>query len=151
MAGLSVNCKTSPHILTGIPNSFNMSTPVAVIGTGLGGVKKNCMLIPCAAEGVNHVEFFKECKSPRAHFVATNYGHMDMLDDGLDVLGKIADCMCANNGSARTLMRECTGGIVVAFLKAYLHGENGDFLAIVKQPEPPVTPIDLSSVDFDQS
>ncbi|GLT77080.1 hypothetical protein SLA2020_486980 [Shorea laevis] len=149
VAGTSVHCRTQPHILTFNPCSFNLSIPVTVIGTGLGGVKKNCLSVPCAPDGVNHVEFFNECKPPRAHFVATNYGHMDMLNDGLHgIVGVMADCLCTNSSFPRDPMRKCVGGIVVAFLNAYLEGHNGDFLTIVKEPS--VAPINLNSVEFDE-
>ncbi|OMO81370.1 Chlorophyllase [Corchorus capsularis] len=63
---------------------------ITVTGTGLGLDSKGCGIPPCAPEGLGPEELFKECRPPWAHFVAENYGHMDVLDDdsSLDMLGK---------------------------------------------------------------
>ncbi|KAJ4956323.1 hypothetical protein NE237_013106 [Protea cynaroides] len=55
--------------------------PVMVVGTGLGEEKANPVVCACAPKGVNHEEFFKECKPTRGHIVATDYGHIDILND----------------------------------------------------------------------
>ncbi|KAB2605368.1 chlorophyllase-1 [Pyrus ussuriensis x Pyrus communis] len=137
VAGADQHCRTYPHILTYSPQSFNLSIPVAVIGTGLGPEPKNaCMAQPCAPDGVNHKEFFYECKPPCAHFVVKDYGHMDMLDDDpRGVVGALSGCMCKNGKGPRELMRKAVGGIVVAFLKAYLNGDDRDLVAIVGDPD----------------
>lgn len=137
VAGANEYCRPYPHILTYESQSFDLSIPVTVIGTGLGPEKKNaCMSQPCAPDRLNHKEFFTESKPPRAHFVLTDYGHMDMLDDDPPgLVGAASGCMCKNGTGPRELMRKSTGGIVVAFLKAYLNGDDGDFLAIVGHPE----------------
>ncbi|KAL9271348.1 Chlorophyllase-2-like protein [Drosera capensis] len=48
--------KTSPVVLTGVPFEQN-GTPVMVIGSGLGAIKKNFLSSPCAPKGVNHENF----------------------------------------------------------------------------------------------
>ncbi|GAU30731.1 hypothetical protein TSUD_145280 [Trifolium subterraneum] len=105
--------------------------PVVVIGTGLGPETANCFPITCAPDGVNHEEFFYECKPPCAHFVTKDYGHMDMLDDDINSLLK---CMCKNGTAPKDFMRRTLGGLVVAFLKAYLYNQWEDFQAILKDP-----------------
>ncbi|XVF21715.1 hypothetical protein REPUB_Repub12eG0114100 [Reevesia pubescens] len=137
-----------PKILTNIPGSFNLSIPVTVIGTGLGPESKGCVPLPCAPKGVSHEEFFNECKSPCAHFVAKNYGHMDVLDDDPSgLIGKVSDCMCVNGKGPRDPMRRCVGGIVVAFLNYYFEVEMKDFMTIVNEPY--VAPVKLDQVKFD--
>ncbi|KAI4301218.1 hypothetical protein L6164_034518 [Bauhinia variegata] len=81
------------------------SIPVAVIGTGLGPKPASIFPpIPCAPDGFNHKEFFSKCKPPCAHFVAKDYGHIDMLDD--DKSG----CKCKNGTGPRDLTRRTVGG-----------------------------------------
>ncbi|XP_045792657.1 chlorophyllase-1 [Trifolium pratense] len=123
--------RTLPHILTGKAQSFDLNMPVVVIGTGLGPETGNCFPIACAPDGVNHEEFFYECKPPCAHFVTKDYGHMDMLDDDVSSLLK---CMCKNGIAPKDLTRRTLGGLVVAFLKAYLYNQWEDFKAILEDP-----------------
>ncbi|KAK7314593.1 hypothetical protein VNO77_33119 [Canavalia gladiata] len=134
--GTSKVCRTVPHILTGVPRSFNLKIPVAVIGTGLGPEMGNCCTPPCAPDGVNHVEFFNESKPPCAHFVATEYGHMDVLDDDqTGIVGTlISKCMCKNGKGPRHLMRTTVGGLVVAFLRAHFNAQSKDLEAILAHP-----------------
>ncbi|XP_027357369.1 chlorophyllase-1 [Abrus precatorius] len=129
-------CRSLPHILTGVPRSFNLDIPVVVIGTGLGPEKVNCCSPPCAPNGVNHKEFFNECKPPCAHFVAKEYGHMDMLDDEINgIIGNIlSKCVCKNGMGPRELMRRTVGGLIVAFLRANLNAQWKDFDAILADP-----------------
>lgn len=130
-------CRTPPHILTGQAQSFNLNIPVVVIGTGLGPEKSNCFSIPCAPEGVNHKEFFYECKPPCAHFVTKDYGHMDMLDDDSQTQGlreSVLKCICKSGIGSKDFMRRTLGGLVVAFLKAHLNNQWKDFQAILDDP-----------------
>ncbi|KAJ1381380.1 Chlorophyllase [Sesbania bispinosa] len=107
-------CRTLPHILTDEPESFNLNIPVAVIGTGLGPEKANVLTMPCASDGVNHKEFYNECKPPRVHFVTTDYGHMDMLDDDTPgIMGNMMKCMCKNGTGSKDFMRRTVGGLVL--------------------------------------
>lgn len=147
MAGTGKCCPTEPHILTYVPHSFNFSIPVAVIGTGLGPEKWIPLAPPCAPEGVNHDEFYNECKPPCAHFVAKEYGHMDMLDDNLPgIIGKLSECMCKNGSGPKDKMRRSVGGIAVAFLRAYLESDDEDLKAVVADPS--LAPAKLDPVEF---
>ncbi|GMI76099.1 chlorophyllase 1, CORONATINE-INDUCED PROTEIN 1 [Hibiscus trionum] len=135
---------TTPQILTYEPNSFNLSIPVTVIGTGLGAESKGItMPCACAPKKFNHEEFFNECKLPRAHFNAKDYGHMDVLDDDPSgFIGRLADSMCVNGKGPRDPMRRC-----VAFLNYYYFQEKVDFDTIVNEPS--VAPVVLDQVQFD--
>lgn len=128
--GMDKGKQTPPPVLTYVPHSFELDMAVMVIGTGLGEVKKNPLFPPCAPKGVNHEDFFNECQEPACHFVAKDYGHLDLLDDDTEGLrGKTTYCLC-KNGKSREPMRRFVGGIVVAFMNAYLLGDDKDLLAI---------------------
>ncbi|XP_058728367.1 chlorophyllase-2-like [Vicia villosa] len=128
--GMDMGKQTSPPVLTYVPHSFDFDMATLVIGSGLGDVKRNPLFPPCAPKGVNHENFFSECDKPCWYFVAKDYGHVDMLDDDTKgVRGKASYCLC-KNGESRKPMRMFVGGVMVAFLKAYLNDDNGDLLAI---------------------
>ncbi|KAG4991970.1 chlorophyllase-1-like isoform X2 [Glycine soja] len=144
VAGPCKSCETFPPILTGMSQSFNLNIPIVVIGTGLGPEKANFFIPPCAPDGVNHKEFFNKCKPPCAHFVATEYGHMDMLDDVTPgLIGSIlSNCICKDGKGPRDLMRRTVGGLVVAFLRAQLNGLWKDFNAVLANPNLAPTKLD---------
>ncbi|KAJ0252578.1 Chlorophyllase-2 [Hirschfeldia incana] len=123
--------QTPPPVLTYVPNSFDLNKMhVLVIGSGLGEIGPNLFFPPCAPAGVNHRDFFQDSQGPAWHFVAKDYGHMDMLDDDTrGIRGKISHSLC-KNGKARGPMRRFVGGSVVAFLKAYLEGDDGELVKI---------------------
>jgi chlorophyllase len=123
--------QTPPPVLAYLPNSFDLDkTPILVIGSGLGETARNPLFPPCAPPGVNHREFFRECQGPAWHFVAKDYGHLDMLDDDTKgIRGKSSYCLC-KNGEERRPMRRFVGGLVVSFLKAYLEGDDRELVKI---------------------
>ncbi|KAB1218120.1 Chlorophyllase-2, chloroplastic [Morella rubra] len=138
--------QTPPKVLTYFPHSFKLDMAAMVIGSGLGEVKK-CHLFPaCAPKGVNHEEFFNECQEPACYFVAKDYGHLDMLnDDTTGIRGIATYCLC-ENGKSREPMRRFVGGIVVAFMKAYLLGDKSDLTAIRDGHE--TAPVELTTIEF---
>lgn len=146
--GASKNNPSQPKILTYIPQSLNLSIPVAVIGTGLGNQPVCWLVCPaCAPDGVNHEEFFNEFKAPAGHFVTTDYGHMDMLNDNItDVVGRLTNSLCKSSRDPKKPMRQTVGGIIVAFFKAYFEGESDDYMTIVQQPS--VAPAKLHHVQL---
>lgn len=142
--GMSRDKQTEPRILTFKPNGIMVNAPVMVIGCGLSEQKKNALFPPCAPNGVNHRDFFAECRSPVWYFVAKDYGHLDMLDDDTKGFkGKLTYCLC-KNGNGREPMRRFVGGIIVAFLNSQLGGDSGDFEALRNNPE--ISPVILSEV-----
>lgn len=144
VAGVNPVIRTDPNILTYIPRSFELGIPVGVIGSGLGNQKKNFVFPPCAPDGVNHSEFFNECKPPCCYFLAKDYGHMDVLN--VEVLPSPGECVCKSGNNPKELMIRGTGGIVVAFMKAYLEGDDSHLLAIVNDPD--TAPIKLDPVIY---
>ncbi|KAJ6352379.1 hypothetical protein OIU76_001576 [Salix suchowensis] len=132
VAGRSKKNQLEPKILHDESCSFNISIPVAIIGTGLG----NTSGIPCAPDGVSHTEFFNECRPPCSHFVTTDYGHMDVLDDNIGLDGWVARAACKGSGwgVSRDPMRKTVGGIFVAFLEAFFKGNYKEYNNILQNP-----------------
>lgn len=149
VAGLNKCTELNPPILS--YETFDLSFPVTVIGTGLGGVTK--CIVPCAPEYVNHEKFFQRCKAPKAHFVTKDFGHMDVLDDCPSNLPSrlMSKCLCANGKGPRDAMRSCVSGIVVAFLKDLFLGnlKNGILMKIA-QDYRSVAPAVLDPPEFVQ-
>ncbi|XP_004251483.1 chlorophyllase-2 isoform X1 [Solanum lycopersicum] len=125
------SCFCSSNILQYIPYSFNHSVPVAVIGTGLSNRRAYGVCPPDAPNGVNHAEFFNESKPPCYYFLAKNYGHTDMLDEGEKIMG-----IMKKKGKKETKhdLRRTIGGLFVAFFKAYLEGQADDLINIIESP-----------------
>ncbi|THG02603.1 hypothetical protein TEA_013354 [Camellia sinensis var. sinensis] len=142
VAGLSIDDQIEPKILTYVPHSFDLPVPisVAIIGTGLGHEKSNAIVPACAPNGVNHCEFFTECKPPSWYFYAKDYGHVDMLDDP----NLILSLACVSGEGDKDPFKKCLGGVFVAFLRACLDGENEDLKCIVE--EPTIAPVTLDPV-----
>ncbi|KAM3373723.1 chlorophyllase type 0-like [Capsicum galapagoense] len=120
VAGSSPSCLSAPKILKYIPQSFDQSIPVAVIGSGLGNQRAHCIFPPFGPNGVNHSEFFNESKPPCYYLVSKS--------------GK----------GSKELLRKAVGGIVVAFLEAKLGGQVDFLNDIVKTPS--LAPITLDPV-----
>jgi hypothetical protein len=78
---------------------------------------------------VNHGDFFTECQKPACHFFVKGYGHVDMLDDDIGLMGIALNMMCSH-GNSRKPMRRFVGGVAVAFMKAHLLGDDSDLMAI---------------------
>ncbi|KAI9122986.1 hypothetical protein K1719_005875 [Acacia pycnantha] len=143
--GMDKGKQTPPPVLTYIPHSFDFDIPAMVIGSDLGELKKNPLFPPCAPKGVNHKDFFDECPKPSWHFVAKDYGHLDMLDDDTKgIRGKFTYCLC-KNGESRKPMRRFVGGAIVAFLKAYLLADDRDLIAIRDGHQN--MPVDLKTIE----
>ncbi|KAJ1289008.1 hypothetical protein BS78_02G133200 [Paspalum vaginatum] len=143
VAGTGRSSQLAPAILTYEPASFDVAMPVLVIGTGLGDEKENALVPPCAPDGVNHTEFYDECKAPCYHLVAKDYGHLDMLDDDAP---KLVTCLCKEGNSCKGVMRRTVAGIMVAFLKAVMGEEDADLNAILRDPG--LAPTTLDPVEY---
>lgn len=144
--GMDKGKQTPPPVLTYIPHSFNLDMGVMVIGSGLGELRRNPLFPPCAPNGVNHKDFFNECRGPACHFVAKEYGHLDMLDDDTKGFrGKSTYCLC-KNGESRGPMRRFVGGVMVAFMEAYLNGDASELMCIRFGQVP--APVELQTIEF---
>lgn len=144
--GMDKGKQTPPPVLTYVPHSFDLDMAVMVVGSGLGEVKRNPLFPPCAPKGVNHEDFFKECREPVCYFVAKDYGHLDMLDDETHgIRGKATYCLC-KNGKSREPMRRFVGGVVITFMKAYLEGDKSSLISI--RDGHVTTPVELQHIEF---
>ncbi|CAN6356667.1 unnamed protein product [Urochloa humidicola] len=145
VAGQDKSSQVSPKILTYKPSSFNIAMPVLVIGTGLGEQKRHEFLLgsACAPKDVNDKEFYRECKPPCYHLVTRDYGHLDLLDDEYVSLFRY---LCKEGNNRKEAMRRSVAGIMVAFLKAVLSGEDGDLMVILKDPG--LAPVTLNPVEY---
>ncbi|WOG87365.1 hypothetical protein DCAR_0206589 [Daucus carota subsp. sativus] len=141
VAGGSVDNRPQPKIFSYIPRCLDLNIPVAIIGTGLGSQAK-CIIPPFAPCGVNHAEFFNESKPPIYYFLAKDYGHGDMLDDGIEYW--FTKLLTKHGQGSKELMIKACGGIIVAFLNAKLKDEEEDLRIIGEEPS--VAPIKLDPV-----
>ena len=98
-----------------VQGTFPFAIPSLVIGTGLGG--------SCAPASDNHVQFYAACQSPAWHVVAPDYGHGDMLDDQWAAASGMA---CAS-GDDPGKMRRLTAGLLVAFFRGSLQGDEAAY------------------------
>ncbi|KAI3850218.1 hypothetical protein MKX03_012112 [Papaver bracteatum] len=145
--GLMKGIPIPPLVLTYVPHSFDLDMAALVVGSGLGEIKRNPLFFACAPKGVNHEEFYSECRSPACHFVVKDYGHMDTLDDETKgIKGAVTHCAC-KNGKSREPMRSFVGGITVAFMKAYLEGDDS-YLNAIKHGKDINLPVQLQTVEF---
>ncbi|KAK1357073.1 Chlorophyllase [Heracleum sosnowskyi] len=141
VAGGSTDARPDPKIFSYIPRCLDLNVPVAIIGTGLGSQAK-CLMPPFAPCGVNHAEFFNESKPPIYYFLAKDYGHGDMLDDGIEYW--FTKLLTKHGKGSKEFMIKACGGIIVAFLNAKLKGEGEDLNIIGEQPN--IAPIKLDPV-----
>jgi chlorophyllase len=147
--GICRGLQTPPPVLTYVPHSFDLDMPAMVIGTELGEMGKNilcCITLPAPApKGVNHEDFFNECQKPACHFFVKGYGHVDMLDDDIGLMGIALNMICSH-GNSRKPMRRFVGGVAVAFMKAHLLGDDSDLMAIRDGQQ--TAPVELKSIEF---
>lgn len=110
-------------------------------------MRRNPLFPPCAPKGVNHEDLYRECCKPAYYFVAKDYGHLDMLDDDTKgIRGRTSYCLC-KNGESRLPMRRFVGGILVAFLKAYLEGDSRELVAI-REGDHGMVPLEIQRLEF---
>jgi chlorophyllase len=144
VAGLPTGTQCTPKILTSKPRSLDVGMPALVLGTGKR--QKNGSESLCTPAGINHAEFYSECKPPRYHFVVEEYGHLDMLDDDAPFI--IDKCICVRNqNGTKDDARRGMGGVMVAFLRAILGDNDEDLKAILANPG--LAPAILNPVEHD--
>lgn len=133
--------QTPPPVLPNKPGGLNLTFPTLIVGAGLGP-SSNEGLPSCAPLGVSHDAFFLDSKPLAYHFVAPEYGHMDYLDDQTDGLAGIISYVICKNGPSRAPMRQFSGGILVAFLKAVLYQDYSAISNAVANPS--TAPVQLN-------
>ncbi len=100
------------------PFTFNM--PSLIIGTGYDAIRMNSISPICAPEGHNHVQFYEQTKAPAWHVVATQNGHVDVIDK---IDRWIPSMACPSAGDPQ-LMRHTVKGLLTAFFRGSLRAES---------------------------
>lgn len=104
-----------------VDDDLTYDLPTLVIGTGLGTESINAFSGACAPEGDNHEQFYGAAPAPAWHIVATEFGHLDMLNDDTSTCGFA--CNVCVDGPSREPMRTTTAGLTVAFLQFSLQNQ----------------------------
>lgn len=133
--GMSSTSQTEPPVLRFSEGGFDGLPPALVMGTGLGHLQRNRFFPACAPEGVSHRAFFRDCRSPAYHFVASDYGHMDFLDDKTRGLVGLCTYVVAKDGPSRQALRKHAGGLLVSFFNSVLKKDNRDMTDILENPD----------------
>ncbi|KAI3961181.1 hypothetical protein MKX01_035767 [Papaver californicum] len=139
--GLMKGIPIPPLVLTYVPHSFDLDMAALVVGSGLGEVKRNPLFLACAPNGVNHVEFFSECRSPACYFVVKDYGHMYTLDDETKgIKGTVTYCACKNGKSKEPIIIDLTKALFRTLIENYLSD--------IKDGKDISLPVQLQTVEF---
>lgn len=121
-------------VITG-PTPF--AIPTLVIGTGLGPDSVDGFSPACAPEGENYAKFYAAAQTPAYRLVATEHGHLDMLDDTLSGCG--LECSACPGGGSKQAMRSATAGWIVALMRGALQGDATAFALIAPPSGAPTT------------
>lgn len=121
-------------VITG-PTPF--AIPTLVIGTGLGPDSVDGFSPACAPEGENYAKFYDAAQTPAYRLVATEHGHLDMLDDTLSGCG--LECSACPGGGSKQAMRSATAGWIVALMRGALQGDATAFALIAPPSGAPTT------------
>jgi chlorophyllase len=119
-----------------IQGPFDFPFPSLVLGTGLGPVSSGPLQPACAPEGDNHVQFYDASASPAWHVVATEQGHLDMLDAATPGCGM--ECSACPAGPDRAGMRLLTGGLLAAFFRGSLQGDGSAYVWLLDTAAAPI-------------
>lgn len=111
----------------GSPHSTFINAPALLYGSGLGSNSIFPGAPACVPPAVSYAHYFGCYGNQTYELVATDYGHMDLLDDTLSgcyqhPLNCAAAGLCAgaSAGFSRSLLRGYLGELVVAFLDSAL-------------------------------
>lgn len=105
--------------------------PTLIIGAGLAGYSPGYPGLSCAPVGSNHTQFYAASPSPAWHIVLPDGGHLDILDDQL--ASSLIAALCTISEQPQ-IGRRVTAGLMVAFFRATLQGQN-DALEYLSSPE----------------
>ena len=124
-----------------VDGPFDFPIPSLVLGTGLGPIPKIPIIMPaCAPDGDNHEQFYEASASPAYHVVATEQGHLDMLND--DHSGCGIACSVCTEGEDDEAMRLLAAGLLAAFFRASLQGDETAFDYLTDPADAP-TPVTM--------
>jgi chlorophyllase len=118
-----------------VDGPFNFPFPSYVLGTGLGP-QGSGFNSPCAPAGDNSVQFFGASAAPAWHVIATEYGHMDMLDDDASCG---MTCSVCTAGPTPALFLQLVSGHLTAFFRGALQQDATAFSTLSNAAVSPVT------------
>ena len=124
-----------------LDSSVDFDVPSLLIGTGLGSESNDAFSPACAPEDDNYEQFFDAADSPAWQVVASDYGHLDMLDDDPSDCG--LECGACVDGPSRAPMRQLTAGLLVSLFRATLQGDDGALDVLEDEDAAPVD-VDMS-------
>lgn len=101
--------------------------PALIIGAELAG--------SCAPTGYNHEQFYAASGTPAWRVVMTGAGHADMLDESE---ARLASLVC-ESGHDRPTTRLLTAGLLVAFFRASLQGDDEGYAYLTDVARAPRT------------
>lgn len=107
--------------------------PTLFIGTGLGPVQSGVFGPACAPAQDGYLAFFAASQSPSYELVATEYGHLDMLEDQPAGCGFTCNA-CEDGSGPRAAMRRASAGWSVALMRRALQGGD-DARFVLSSPE----------------
>ena len=110
---------------------FDYANPTLFIGTGLGGQSRSPLEPACAPTEDNYTRFYAASSAPTYQVVATEHGHMDMLDDSTP--GCALTCSACIAGPDKATMRRATAGWIVAMMRGALQGDASAY-GLLEQP-----------------
>lgn len=111
----------------------SLKVPALIIGTGLGSQKN--LGQACAPANVNYSLFWETVStSPSWLFVATDYGHMDFLDEKINCGMTCNLCVSAAKDKSRVDLRSWMGSTIGSYLRGVLHGDNASLDSVENNP-----------------
>lgn len=99
-----------------IRGPLDLNLPSLIIGAGVSG--------NCAPPGANHEQFYDASASPAWHVVASDYGHVDMLDEDAAEANTV---FCGSGLADREPMRRLVAGLLTAFFRGALQDDPNAF------------------------
>jgi chlorophyllase len=112
---------------------FDFAVPAFVLGAGYDAIPRFRSMPACAPEGQNHVQFFANSQSPAWHVVGVNNGHMDVLDRDMELMA-LGACP---SGASREELRNLAKGMLTAFFRASLQGDDEYYAVLTDQESAP--------------
>ena len=143
MAAVGVDPVDGNGVLGGDPavlpsGGVNFSMPVLLIGAGLGPVQSGIFGPACAPAQDGYLSFYAASQSPVYELVATEYGHLDMLEDQPAGCGFVCSA-CEDGSGPRSSMRSATAGWTVALMRSALQGSDNAIGALTSPDLAPVS------------
>lgn len=110
---------------------IQMSVPALLLGAGYSSTGGFLGMPACAPACCSHRAYFNCSSAPiMYHFVASQYGHLDFLDDLL-----LPTSWLCKSGGSKVLLRDFSANLIGAFLESALEGNKERLDGMVKNWE----------------